>query len=41
MKTTITINLDTWQKLKALKKLPGDTMDEIIIRLLAQKEVKK
>lgn len=35
MDTTITISLEVWQQLKALKERPGESFNEILIKLLA------
>lgn len=36
MKTTITISLETWNKLKALKTRPSESYDEIISKLVEE-----
>lgn len=35
--TTVKVKVETWQRLNAMKR-PGDSMDAVIARLLAERE---
>ena len=35
--TTIKVSMETWRGLSALKQMPGDTMDDVVRRLIEER----